>query len=475
MLPIKKFIVIGLMVLVTLGSLVSPAVFSITIKEEEEMSRKMMAMIYKHYDVIDDPVIVPYVNKIGRRILKALPQQPFKYHFYVIDADVYNAFATPAGHIFVYTGLLNAMQEEEELAGIMGHEIAHVYCRHISQKIERSKKISMASLAGVAAGVLMGLGGAGDAAGAVTMGSMAAGQTAELAYSRENEMQADQLGVEFLTKADYSASGLLEILKKIRSKSWFGSDQIPTYLMTHPAVEDRIAFITSWLESYNKKSKPIPLVNPDEFNRVHMISETRYGNEEAVLSKYKSEVARNPEDPLAHYRYGLILARVGNLQEATSQIRTALTKRAFDPYILKDLGWVHFLGGKYEQALKTLKTACTRIPGDPECQFYLGRTQMEMGNMADASDRFLKVTGEFPQFTEAYYFLGQSLGKQNQLGDAYYYLGVFYLRSRDYKNATIQLKQALKHAPDDEKRKQIQKWLGQLSGETEKNKSKGDG
>ena len=187
--------------------------------------------------------VVAYVNNIGKRILSALPQQPFKYRFYVIDEDVYNAFATPAGHIFVYTGLLDAMEEEEELAGILGHEIAHVYCRHISQKIERSKKIGVATLAGIAAGILLGVGGAGEAASAVTMGSMAAGQTAELSYSRENEMQADQFGLKFITEAGYSASGLLKILKKIRSKTWFGSDQIPKYLMTHPAVEDRIAFI----------------------------------------------------------------------------------------------------------------------------------------------------------------------------------------------------------------------------------------
>jgi predicted Zn-dependent protease len=471
----KKFIVIGLMVLITLGSLISPAVFSITIKEEEEMSRKMMAMIYQHFDVIDDPVIVPYVNKIGQRVLASLPQQPFKYQFHVINDDIYNAFATPAGHIFVYTGLLNAMQEEEELAGIMGHEIAHVYSRHISQKIERSKKISMATLAGVAAGVLMGLGGAGEAAGAVTMGSMAAGQTAELAYSRENEMQADQLGVEFLAKAKYNAGGLLEILKKIRSKSWFGSDQVPTYLMTHPAVEDRIAFITSWIESYNEKSKPIPLVKPDAFTRVHTRVETRYVEEQVALSSLESEVERNPEDPLAHYRYGLVLARVGKRQQAISEMRIALTKRAFDPYILKDLGWVYFLDGKYEQALKTLETACTMISDDPECLFYLGRTQLELGNLAEASDYLYRLTREYSQFTEGYYFLGQCLGKQQQLGEAHYYLGVFYLRSMDRKNAMIQLQQALKHIQDDKKREQIQDWLSQLGGKEDKNKSKGGG
>ena len=466
--PIKKYIVVGLLVIITLGSVIAPTVFSITIKEEEEMSRQMMAMIYKHLDVIDDPVIVPYVNKIGQRILANIPPQPFEYHFHVINDDVYNAFATPAGHIFVYTGLLNAMREEEELAGIMGHEIAHVYCRHISQKIERSKKIRMATLAGMAAGILMGVGGAAEAGNAVTMGSTAAGQTVELAYSRENEMQADQFGVEFITKANYSASGLLEILKKIRGKTWFGSDQIPTYLMTHPAVEDRISFISSWLETYNQNHKPIALVNPQEFDRAHTRSVIRYGKEDIVLSEMASEVARKPEDPMAHYRYGLILARVGNYKEAISQMRIALTKRAFDPYILKDLGWVHYLDGEYEQALKTLKSACSMIPKDAECQFYMGRVRMELGDLAGASESLLQVIRDFPHYTEAYYFLGQSLGKQNQLGDAHYYLGVFYLRSRDFKNAQIQLTQALKHSQDDEKRRQIQKWLAQLNPKKKK-------
>ena len=106
---VQKIVAIGVILILALGSLVPPAVFSITVKEEEDMSRQMLAMIHKYYEIVDDPAVVTYVNEIGNRILSALPQQPFKYHFYVIKEDVYNAFATPAGHIFVYTGLLDAM------------------------------------------------------------------------------------------------------------------------------------------------------------------------------------------------------------------------------------------------------------------------------------------------------------------------------------------------------------------------------
>ena len=472
--PFQKIVAIGVVLILAVSILVPPAVFSITVKEEEDMSREMLGMIHKYFEIVDDPAIVTYVNKIGNRILSVMPQQPFKYTFYVIKEDVYNAFATPAGHIFVYTGLMDAMEEEEELAGILGHEIAHVYCRHISQKIERSKKIGIATMAGIAAGILLGVGGAGEAASAVTMGSVAAGQSAELSYSRENEMQADQLGLKFITEAGYNVSGLLKILKKIRAKTWFGSDQIPTYLMTHPAVEDRIAYIASWLETYNRTSKPIPPVNQDAFNRVHTWVETRYGDEETVLNKLKDDVARNPQDPLAHHGYGLILARAGKRQEAIEQIRIALTKRAFDPYMLRDLGWVYFLDGQFPQALKTLESAGGMIPDDPECLFYLGRTQMELGNLAEASNNLLKLTRQHPDVTEAYYFLGQSLGQQQKLGDAHYYLGVFYLRNRDYKNAKIQFKQALKHPQDDERRKKINEWLDQMSGK-DKDQAKSGG
>ncbi len=464
----QKAIAIVIIAVIAMVSLIPPVVRSITIKEEEDLSRQMMTAIYKYYDVIDDPVVVDYVNDIGNRILATLPQQPFRYQFHVIRDDVYNAFATPGGHIFVYTGLIDAMEEEEELAGILGHEIAHVYCRHISQKIERQKKMGWASLAGLAAGILLGVGGAGEAAQAVTMGSQAATQSAELAYGRDDEMQADQFGVKFISGAGYNAEGLLKILKKIRSKTWFGSDQIPTYLKTHPAVEDRIAFIGSWVESYNATAKPIPPVNEDNFIRVHTRVETRYGDEETILSRLESDVVRNPADPLTHYRYGLILARAGKRSEAIKQMRVALTKRAFDPYILKDLGWIYFLDGQFPQALKTLKSAHSMIPKDPECAFYLGRTQMELGNLPEAVDNFRKLTVHYPRFTPAYYYLGQSLGQQQELGEAHYYLGVYYLRKREYKNAVVQLQQALKHMEDADKRKQVEGWLAKMKGPEKK-------
>jgi len=252
----KKLFIFCFISLITAGIAAPEKAFSISVKEEKDLSREFMKYVNHNYEFIEDPFIVNYVETIGKRILAVVPEQPYPYHFYVIKADVYNAMAGPAGNIFINSGLFAAMESEEELAGILSHEISHSVCRHISQKIEQSKKINIATLAGVVAGTLLGGGGSAAAAQAVTAGSIAAGKSVALANSRENEMQADQLGLKYLADAGYSAKGLVKILKKMREKQWYTSAQIPTYLSTHPGTEDRIGYVGSWIDK-NEQNPPL--------------------------------------------------------------------------------------------------------------------------------------------------------------------------------------------------------------------------
>ena len=160
---LRKFILLCSACIVIVSIISPEKALGITVQQEKELSREFMKVILNHYEIIKDPLIVNYVNDIGNKIISVLPPQPFVYRFYIVKDDVYNAFATPAGHIFINSGLLEAMENEEELAGIIAHEIAHVVCRHISQKIDRSKKIELATLAGIAAGIFLGAGGAATA------------------------------------------------------------------------------------------------------------------------------------------------------------------------------------------------------------------------------------------------------------------------------------------------------------------------
>jgi predicted Zn-dependent protease len=460
-------ILIGaLLVALTMGPAAPPPAAAITYGEEEELSAEILRIIFKRMQVVEDPYITGYVNRVGRRILAAMPQQPFRYRFYVINQDMYNAFATPAGHIFIYSGLIEAMRSEDELAGIIAHEITHVYARHISQKIEYAKKLSWAQLAGMAAGILLGAaGGSGAAGSAMIMGSAGAGATAQLAFSRENEMQADQLGLKYLTEAGYGAEGLLTSLKLIRTKTWYGKDQIPAYMMTHPAIDDRIAYVTSWVEDHRDEAKPRLKLDPVEFERLQTRLIVELGDPSNEILEQEKILKREPGNTLARYRYGLLLARANRTGDAIAELREVLARNAFNPYYLRDLGRVYFQAGRLDQAQTTLESARNMIPEDPDTLFYLARTQQELGRPAEAIPLLTTVVQKTPDYREAYYFLGQALGREGALADAHYYLGIYHLRSRDLKTALAQFRQSLRNTDDPEKRERADRLLKQVEDE----------
>ena len=452
-----------MILVVFISGVLSPGLSSgITIKEEEELSRQFLGAILANFPIIDDPIVVRYINRIGKEILASFPQQPFKYHFYVIKDDAFNAFATPAGHIFIHSGLMAAMDDEEELAGIIGHEISHVYCRHISQKIERSKKLNIATMAGLAAGILAGVAGAGEAAGALTMGTMAAGQTAALAYSREDEVQADQIGLQYTEKAGYDGKGLLVALNRIRSKQWYGADMIPKYLMTHPAVEDRLAYIDTYLDKNKQKNITPAEHDPREFHIARMRVLALYTDENIALRELKTAVADNPDDIFSRYGYGMVLARAGNLSEAAAILKRALEINAFNPEILTALGQVYFLKGDYPQAQSTFKSALSISPHNPETLFYFGRTQLELDNPAQAEAAFKQLTKNPPVNKQVYYFLGKAYGRQGKMVDAHYTLGIYYMKKRELRNARVQFAQALKKTNDPDERKELEERLAKI-------------
>ncbi len=457
---VKQCILLCSVLIIACGIISPKGVSGITIQEEEELANEFIKLILSNYEVITDPLITNYINDIGQKIVSALPPQPFSYHFYVIKEDTYNAFATPAGHIFIHSGLLEAMDNEEELACILAHEISHVMCRHISQKIDRAEKVNYATLAGIVAGVLLGTAGASAAANAVTLGSMAAGQSYALAYGREDERQADQIGLNVLRKAGYNGKGLISTLEKMRSKRWFDSNQIPTYLTTHPASEERMAYIDTWLERHKKTEDNI---NDYYFKRAHTRLVAIYGDEGVALRKFKSDVHNHPDDPLAYYGYGLILDRKGDHKAAEKYLKAALGKKAFDPYILKDLGRLYFLDGNYQQAFSILDGAAGINSNDPDILFYLGRTQVELGHLVDAVATFEKLISKQQNYPRALYTLGETYWKLGKKGDAHYSLGLHYKNKRDFKNAIFHLKKALENINEPYKEAKIKELLKEIT------------
>ncbi len=437
---------------------VAPPADALTIREERQLADEFLKAVYSYYDVIDDHVVNDYINAMGERLTRDIPGEPFPFKFHVIREDTFNAFAGPGGNIFIFSGLVEALDTENELAAIMAHEIAHVTGRHVPDMISRSKKTSIASMAGVIAGILVGLGGAPAAGAALSVGSMAAGQTMMLAYSRENELQADFFGRRYLTDAEFHEYGALSALKTIRSREWFGEDEIPTYLRTHPASAERMAMLGSTIPE-----EPAALINTYAYERTRMRIIALYGRRGNALDRLSRMDQSNPDNPAIQYGLGLAYAEGGNPQKAIDHLKKAASLKPDDPIIAIALGRAYFLAGQNQKAVKTLETIENIEQYGPEGIFSMGRVQMSKGDNKGAIETFKKLLDHYPDDRQTLLFLGQSLGQEGNIGEAHYFLGRFHKAQGNLENARFHFNRALSEIDDSGIKAEIEDRLREIS------------
>jgi len=443
-------------------------VSAMTIQEEIELGKIFIRKVKSQLPIIEDQDILEYVRYVGNRLLENVPEKNFDFNFYVIREQTYNAFAGPGGHVFIHSGLLENMTDELELAGILAHEIAHVICRHISERIDRSKKMSMATLAGTIAGILIG----GNVGAAMIYGSAAAQQSMFLAYTREDEREADQNCLRYLRDAGYNGKGLLSSLKKIRKVSWIDTSDIPTYMMTHPAINERLAYIDTALSANPEFSQKTKDITPSLFRKINIRLRALYGSSHQT-KLFALHLKKSPDDFLTRYGYGLRLAVSGKRHDAINELKKALQIRPFEADILRDTGITYFYDGQYKDAMKYLQSANDIAINDIECQFFLGRTSEKLGQTEFAVQLWERILAIHPNQNKLHYYLGNLYGKKGNTCDAHYHLGLFYERKNNIRLAKFHLKKALNATDKSSNRyNEIEKLLKSIKHPDPKMKSK---
>lgn len=207
----------------------------LTVEEERSLGAEVEQQARKEFDFVKDRVVVGYVTNLGSDLLRVMGPQPFDYDFYVIEDDSLNAFAMPGGNVYVHTGLILKARNVSELVGVMGHEIGHVYHRHVAHNYRRQRNTSIAQQLGVlTVGVLAG-GAAAQAANLLTgVGAMAYLNQ----FGRDAEREADAFAVTTVPKAGYDPSGITSFFGTLTKE--YG-DRGNSFLSSHPATKERIA------------------------------------------------------------------------------------------------------------------------------------------------------------------------------------------------------------------------------------------
>ncbi|PIU53785.1 MAG: hypothetical protein COS90_04285 [Deltaproteobacteria bacterium CG07_land_8_20_14_0_80_60_11] len=429
----------------------------LSIEKEEQIGEQFLLEIQQVVPLIQDPFLTSYINHLGQNLVAQMGPQPFHYRFFIVDDPTMNAFAVPGGYIFIHTGMIRMADREGELAGVMAHEISHVYWRHMSKMMEKARVATVASLIGALASIFLG----GALAQPLLMGSMAAGESAMLKYSRDFESQADSTGFKWMIKAGYNPRDMVTIFSKMNKQRWLEGGKLPVYLSTHPDVDNRIVELSHQLAIHQKELPPAR-DNPDfQYFTIKLASLS--GNPNQLLRRMTQEGLRETNNPAFQYGRALALANLEQHDAALAAFQQALRLAPDNRLIKRDLAIFYFNHNQYPEALQKLSELSQRYPQDDVVLYYLGRIYQESKKRDQALPLFEKVHKLNPAFSEVYYNLGTLYGEKGQMGLAHYYLGFHSLRVKALPTAMFHFQKALKSlSPNDPHYREVQTQLTRL-------------
>ena len=357
-----------------------------------------------------DPGLTAYVQQVGKKLAAVSDRPNLPYEFVVLNNDVPNAWAMPGGKLAINRGLLVYLEDEAQLAAVMGHEIVHAAARHGAQ--QQTQNVLMG------AGVLL----AGIAIaekkpeyGMLGMGALAVGSQAwQAKYGRDHELESDEVGMKYMAKAGYDAQAAVE-LQEIFVKLSEGKNAgfLEGLFASHPPSHERVSKNRQHATKY-----PGGVRNKEAFQRA-MAQVTKdkkaYANYQKAqklagdkkyidaLTYVDQSIAQQPKENLFWEMKGQLLLQQDKTSEAVSALDRAVqaNPKYFKPYVFRGIAYNQL--GKNDMAEKDLLTSQRYLPTQLAA-YYLGEVSLAKGNRSQAAQYFQQAAqggGEIGQAANA--------------------------------------------------------------------------
>ncbi len=363
---------------------------------------------------LQDNAVNAYLNEVGQNLAARShrPQMPFS--FRGVNASYINAYAFPGGSIAATRGILVELENEAELAALFGHEIGHVCARHTA---ERTGTGLLTNILVAGAAIATSSAGYSDAAGLVQgVGGLGAGALLA-SYSRDNEREADALGMEYMTRTGYNPSGMVGLMEVLLDNKKHNPSAIELMFATHPMSEERFATARQ-TEQTAYRHMADAAVHRERYNdnisslraQKQMIKKVQEGASLMNLKKFpQAEAELSQALKMAPEDYGALItmAKCQFLQEKTREAEsyglqaTKIYPQEAQGHLVT--GMSAMMRNRYAQAYQHLDEYDTVLPGNPEIAFYKGYSQERMGRKQDAAVHYKKfltsvTTGKQAQY-----------------------------------------------------------------------------
>lgn len=428
-----------------------------TISDEIEAGRKFDAYVRSSMPLVEDTEIAGYVESVVRRLVNNIPPQPFRFTSTVIQNGSMNAFAIPGGYVYVFTGLILNLQTEDQMAAVLAHELAHVTEHHVAKRMAEMQLASIGAIAGTLAGAFLGIAGGGsnmaNLGGALVMGSQAGAAAAYLQYTQENEREADHQGLNYLAAAGYNPMAMAETFDIMQKQRWYiSNDKIPSYLSTHPALPDRVAYIKGRVarmpQDFLKRK-----ADNTAFLRVQTLVRAKLQATDVALAWYTNKGELNPLETMG---LGIVQTRLNRIGDAERSFQKALAALPNDSLVLREAGIYYFKQGNFQKSQPLLQKALILKPGDALTLFYNARLLGESKQYDAAIVSMRQVLKELPEDPEVRYHMGRLLGESGDQFGGHLNLAYCYELQRNKKQAEFHLEKARSFARDADQKKQVE-------------------
>lgn len=351
--------------------------------EEAEYAKALVRQMRAYEVLNEDPFISAYFEDMGFRLASHSdrPDKPFT--FVVIDQDVVNAFAAPGGVVALYSGLILAADDENEVAGVLAHEIAHITQQHLYRALENQQAMTI-PLALAMLGLVLAGGGSGEAIQGAMMGAQAAAIQAQIYFTRQNETEADRIGVQTLSSAGYNPVGMAEFFEKMSRITRAMGEGPPEFLRTHPVSVSRIT------EAKNR-AENMPVAEPSDGRDFYLVQ----ARLRATIEEYpdtaleyfnhrldRADTSQSENDSL-FYGSAIALQRKGEYTEARKLLKSLMARDRHVAYELQ-LADLDLDSGHEKAALSRLDGLYHSFPGNHAIALQYGRALLKGQNLGQA-------------------------------------------------------------------------------------------
>ena len=420
---------------------------------ERRLGEQVMNNIRRDPDYMEDAPTLDYLNQLGGILLGTSPEARgdagYDFFFFAVRDPSLNAFALPGGFIGSHSGLVLSAQSESELASVLAHEIGHVSQRHIARMIGNQRKDALLPMAGLLIAALAAR-SSPDLAGAAMMGGTGLAAQRQLSFGRDAEREADRVGLQILRGAGFELNGMVNFFGRLQNASRNRTDNLPSYLRTHPMTGERMADIEARIRNLSYKQHIDSLDFLLIRSRLRVLQDdTPQGWREATQS-FLDQSRQGTRGQIMAAKYGLALLAqrqrdssraLGLLNELQAEaVRSPAypASQALSSFAIE----MSLLTGRTAQALSLLKEARIQFPLSRAITMHYAEALLAAGRLDEAASFLRDQAQLYRQDAGVQLALARAYAEQGKIALQHLALAEYYSLTGALPAALEQLKMA---------------------------------